>query len=63
MLLLHMAGETARMWRIRADCQGPPAPTKHDPSTGFEKSIITYNALTIFALASRAVIQLGGGSE
>ena len=58
-------------WQVRhrecgasgPDCQGPPAPTKHDPSDGFEKSRIIYNALTIFALAPRAVIQPGSGSE
>lgn len=55
-----------RQWKhgaSRPDCQGPPAPTKHDPSDGFEKSRIIYNVLTIFALAPRAVIQPGSGSE
>ena len=58
-------------WQVRhqeycasgPDCQGPPAPTKHGPSAGFEKSSIIYNALTIFALTPRAVIQPGSGSE
>ena len=45
------------------DCQGPPAPTKHDPSAGLEKNCIIYNALTIFVLAPKAVNQLGSGSE
>lgn len=58
-------------WQVRhrecgasgPDCQGHPARTKHDPSDGFKKSRIIYNALTIFALAPRAVIQSGSGSE
>lgn len=58
-------------WQVRQrecgasgpDCQGPPAPTKHDPSAGCEKGSIIYNALTIFSLAPKAVIQPGSGSE
>lgn len=58
-------------WQVRRrecgasgpDCQGHLAPTKHDPSAGFEKSSFIYNALTIFALTPRAVIQPGSGSE
>lgn len=58
-------------WQVRQtgrgasgpDCQGPPVPTKHDPSAGFEKGVFIYNDLTIFSLAPRAVIQLGSGSE
>ena len=58
-------------WQVRQyrngasgpDCQGPPAPTKHDPSAGFEKNCIIYSTLTIFDLAPRAVIQPGSGSE
>jgi len=58
-------------WQVRhcedgasgPDCQGPPAPTKHDPSAGFEKSHFIYNALTILALAPRVVIQPSSGSE
>lgn len=58
-------------WQVRhqkggasgPDCQGPPAPTKHDPSAGFEKNSIIYNVLKIFALAPRAVIQPGSGAE
>ena len=58
-------------WQVRQresgasgpDCQGPPVPTEHDPSAGFEENIIIYNDLTIFALTPRAVIQLGSGSE
>lgn len=58
-------------WQVRQqecgasgpDCQGPPAPTKHDPSAGFEKSIFIYNVLRIFSLTPRAVIQPGSGSE
>lgn len=58
-------------WQVRQcengasgpDCQGPPAPTKHDPGANLEKSRFFYSALMIFALAPRAVIQPGSGSE
>lgn len=58
-------------WQVRQresgasgpDCQGPPVPTEHDASAGFEENIIIYNDLTIFSLAPRAVIQPDSGSE